>query len=164
MAITPLGWLHTLGSLPAIPLAAYMLATRGRIEPRSKAGVAYFWFMLLGVLTVYPIAHQPVSVVIATITLVALLLGYALAHLAPAGRAVRYIETVALSMSVFLLLVPTVSETLRRLPVGHPFVTELTDPLLLGAQGALLLALVVAVPLQLRAVYKQGQVRLQATS
>ena len=155
MGISALGWLHTLGSLPAIPLAAYMLAKHGRIVPETRAGRAYFWFMLLGVLTVYPIAHQPISSIVATVTLVALLLGYGISRWPMAKRFGKYIETISLSISVFLLMVPTVSESLRRLPVGDPLVTDLKDPLLLGVQGALFLALIVGVPLQMRALYKR---------
>jgi len=155
MGISPLGWLHTLGSLPAIPLAAYMLVKHGRIVPETQAGRAYFWFMLLGVLTVYPIAHQPISSIVATVTLVVLLLGYGISRWPKAKRFGKYIETTSLSISVFLLMVPTVSESLRRLPVGNPLVTDLKDPLLLGVQGALFLALIVGIPLQMRALYKR---------
>lgn len=164
MAISPLGWLHTLGSLPAVPLAAYMLVKHGRIVPETRAGQAYFWFMLLGVLTVYPIAHQPISSIVATVTLVVLLLGYGISRWPMAKRFGKYIETISLSISVFLLLVPTVSESLRRLPVGNPLVTDLKDPLLLGAQGALFLALIVGIPLQMRALYKRKVVLSKADS
>lgn len=162
MGISPLGWLHTLGSLPAIPLAAYMLARYGRIAPETGAGRAYFWFMLLGVLTVYPIAHQPISVIIATITLVMLLLGYGISKWPGAHGFWAYLQTIALSISVFLLLVPTVSETLRRLPVGDPIAKDLKDPVLLGAQGALFLALMIGIPLQLLALYRRRPARLRA--
>lgn len=155
MGISPIGWLHTLGSLPAIPLAAYMLIKHGWIVPETLAGRAYFWFMLLGVLTVYPIAHQPVSAMIATIALVMLLVGYGIARLRTANKFWTYVQTISLSISVFLLMVPTVSESLRRLPVGHPLVTGLKDPLLLGAQGALFLALIIGVPLQILTLRKQ---------
>ncbi|MGO4262053.1 hypothetical protein [Lysobacter sp. TAB13] len=162
MAISPLGWLHTLGSLPAIPLAAYMLVKQGRIAPETRAGRAYFWFMLLGVLTVYPIAHQPISSIVATVTLAVLLLGYGIARWRTAPRVWKYIETASLSLSVFLLMIPTVSETLRRLPVGKPLVTDLKDPLLLGTQGALFLALIVGTALQMRALYKHKAIRSKA--
>jgi hypothetical protein len=59
--ILSLGWVHTLGSLPAIPLALYMLARQGRIVPWSTAGASYFISMLIGAETVFLIAHQPVS-------------------------------------------------------------------------------------------------------
>lgn len=167
MGISPIGWFHTLGSLPAIPLALWMLARHGRIVPRSGAGRAYFWFMLLGALTVYPIARQPVSPIVATLTLAVLLAGYGVSRWSIAGRAAIYFETVLLSISVFLLMVPTVSETVRRLPVGHPLVTDLKDPLLVGAQGALLLLLVAGVPVQLWALRRKrrsGAVGLGALS
>ncbi|WP_439863486.1 hypothetical protein [Pseudomonas antarctica] len=38
LGISALGWLRTLGSLPAIPLAAYMFIRYGRIVPRSTPG------------------------------------------------------------------------------------------------------------------------------
>lgn len=160
MGISPIGWLHTLGSLPAIPLAAYMLIKHGRIAPETQAGRAYFWFMLLGVLTVYPIAHQPVSAIVATVTLVVLLVGYGIARWQTAKQFWKYAQTISLSISVFLLMVPTVSESLRRLPVGHPLVTDLKDPLLLCTQGALFLVLIIGVPLQILTQRKQQ--RLQA--
>jgi hypothetical protein len=156
MGISPIGWLHTLGSLPAIPLAIYMLMRHGRIAPETTAGRAYFAFMLLGALTVYPIAHQPVSSIIATITLALLLVGYGLSLLPRAARGLKYVETIALSITAFLLFVPSVSETLRRLPVGNPIAKGLNDPILLGAQGLLFLALVVGVAFQVRALYKRG--------
>jgi Sec-independent protein secretion pathway component TatC len=164
MGISPLGWLHTLGSLPAIPLAAYMLIKHGRIAPQTNAGRAYFWFMLLGVLTVYPIAHQSVSTIVATVTLVVLLLGYGVSRGFAAKAWAKYVETICLSISVFLLMVPTVTESLRRLPVGNPLVTDLKDPLLLGAQGALFLALIVGIPLQMRALYRRKAVPGEAGS
>lgn len=114
--------------------------------------------MLLGVLTVYPIAHQPISSIVATITLVVLLLGYGISRWLTAKRSGKYIETISLSISVFLLMVPTVSESLRRLPVGNPLVIDMKDPLLLGAQGTLLLASIVGILLQVRALYKRKAV------
>jgi hypothetical protein len=153
--ISPLGWLHTLGSLPAIPLALYMLIRHGRIVARSGPGYAYFFFMLIGGLTVFLVAKQPVSVVIGAATLLFLLAGYGVAHLRQRPPLVNYAETVLLSLTVFLLMVPTVSETLRRVPDGHPFVTDLASPVLVGAQGALLVMLVVGVTLQIMSLRRQ---------
>jgi hypothetical protein len=146
--ISPAGWVHTLGSLPAIPAALYMIGRHGRIVPRSKVGALYFATMLIGASTVFLVARQPASVVIGAATLVLLLAGYGVAHVARLGRAAIYLETILLSLTVFLLLVPAVSETLRRVPDGHPFVTDLKSPLLLGAQAALLGLLVLGVTAQ----------------
>lgn len=147
--ISPLGWVHTLGSLPAIPIALYMLARYGRIVPHSKLGAVYFVSMLIGALSLFLFAHQPVSYGIAIGTILFLLVGYGAGRLPILGRAAKYIETICLSLTVFLLMVPTVSETLRRVPDGHPFVTDLKSPVLLGAQGAILLMLILGVTAQI---------------
>lgn len=153
--ISPLGWLHTLGSLPAIPLALYMLMRHGRITPRSGVGIAYFISMLVGAVTVFLVAHQPVSNAIAIATILLLLTGYAIAHLPFAARASSYIETICLSLSVFLLMVPSVSETLRRVPNGHPFVTDPKSPLLLGALASLVVMLLIGLTVQIIALRRK---------
>lgn len=154
--ISHLGWIHTLGSLPAIPLAVIMFARHGRIVPRSAAGIAYFIFMLIGAVTVFLVAHQPISYGIAVVTLACLLAGYGVGRLAWLGRAGRYIETALLSITAFLLMVPTVSETLRRVPDGHPFVTDLKSPVLLGFQAGLLVLLIVGLSAQIIYLRRRG--------
>lgn len=155
--ITPLGWLHTLGSLPAIPLAIYMFARYGRIAPRTAPGIAYFISMLIGATTVFLVAHQPVSYGIGIATILFLVTGYGIARINFVGRAAIYIETFCLSFSAFLLMVPTVSETLRRVPDGHPFVTDLKSPLLLGAQGGLLVLLIIGLTAQIIFLRKKNK-------
>ena len=153
--ISPLGWVHTLGSLPAIPLAVYMIARHGRIVPRSTPGAVYFVSMLIGAATVFLVAHQPVSYGIATLTIVLLLAGYGVGRLPRSGRAARYVETICLSLTAFLLMLPTVTETLRRVPDGHPLVTDLHAPLLLGSQASLLVMLIIGLTAQIIYMRKQ---------
>lgn len=155
--ISPLGWVHTLGSLPAIPVAAYMFARYGRIVPRSVPGAIYFVAMLIGGTTVFLVAHEPVSYVIGLVTLTLLLAGYGVSALP--GRAALYIETVCLSLTAFLLMLPSVTETLTRVPDGHPFASSKTAPLVLGAQGSVLLALIIGLTAQIIHLRRQGRVR-----
>lgn len=147
--ISPLGWAHTLGSLPAIPAALYMFARHGRIVPRSRLGLLYFVTMLIGAVTVFLIAKQPVSVVIGAVTLVLLLAGYGVASLPQLGRGGLYLETILLSITTFLLLVPAVSETLRRVPDGHPLVGDIKSPVLVAVQGGLFVLLLVVIASQI---------------
>ncbi len=160
--ISPLGWVHTLGSLPAVPVAAYMLARHGRIVPRSKAGVAYFITMLVGCISIFPIAHSPVADIIAVVTMVLLFLGYGIGQTTMFGGATKYIEVITLSITVFLLMLPTVSETLRRVPNGHPIVADLNSPLLKGVQLGLLGALLIGVTAQV--LYLRRQTRMTTRS
>jgi hypothetical protein len=107
-----------------------MLVRHGRIVPRSKPGVVYFIAMLVGAITVFPIAHLPVGRVIAALTIVLLLLGYGIARITTFGRATKYIEVISLSLTAFILMLPTVTETLTRGPDGHPIVRDVNSPLL----------------------------------
>ena len=154
--ISPLGWVHTLGSLPAIPLAVYMFARHGRIVPRSVPGAAYFVFMLIGATTVFLVAHQSVSYIIGLVTILLLFAGYGVDRFPIFGKARRYLETAFLSLTAFLLMVPTVSEILRRVPDGHPIVTDPRSPLLIGAQGGLLVMLVIGLSAQIAYLRRQA--------
>jgi hypothetical protein len=162
--ITPIGWVHTLGSLPAIPAAAYMLCRHGRIVPRSIAGRIYFISMLIGSLTVFLVARQPASNIAGALTLLLLVIGYGIGRSPRAGRAGGYVETITLSLTVFLLMLPTVSEILRRVPDGHPLVTDLKSPLLLGSQFAVLLALVVGLTFQVLHLRRRGRAPAQRSA
>ena len=158
--VSPLGWVHTLGSLPAIPLAIYMFARHGRIVPRSVPGVVYFVSMLIGATTVFLVAHEPVSYGIGAVTILLLFAGYGVGRISSFGRAGKYLETIFLSLTAFLLMLPTVTEILRRVPDGHPLVTDLNSPLLLGSQASLLVILIVGLTAQI--VYLRRQGRLAA--
>ncbi|WP_419735334.1 hypothetical protein [Pseudomonas sp. COR18] len=154
--ISPLGWIHTLGSLPAIPLAIHMFIRHGRIVPRSTPGLLYLASMLIGGFTVFLVAHQPVSKIVGVITIALLLAGYGVGSINWLGRARHYLETICLSLTAFFLMLPTVSETLRRVPDGHPFVTDLKSPILLGAQGAIAVVLVVGLSAQMIYLRRRG--------
>lgn len=154
--ISPIGWIHTLGSLPAIPVALYMFARSGRIVPRSRLGAIYLGSMLVGAATLFLVAHQSVSYGIAIATLLLLFAGYGAERVLGSAPAASYIETVCLSLSAFLLMLPTVTEILRRVPDGHPLVTDPKSPLLLGAQGALLVALLVGLTAQIISLARRG--------
>lgn len=155
--ISPLGWVHTLGSLPAIPAAAYMLAAHGRIVPRSLAGRIYFISMLIGAVTVFLVTHIPAGHIAGVLTLLMLIIGYTVGLTRLPPRLVTYVETITLSITVFLLMLPTVSEILRRVPDGHPIVTDPKSPLLLGTQAAILAVLVVGLTAQILYLRRRGR-------
>ncbi|MED1796273.1 hypothetical protein P4V54_26820 [Brevibacillus nitrificans] len=161
--ISPLGWVHTLSSLPAIPLALYMFARYGRIVPRSRPGVVYFISMLIGAITVFPIAHQSVSYVIGAATILLLLAGYGIGRISSFGRAGKYLETILLSLTAFLLMLPTVTETLTRVPNGHPLVTDLKSPILLGSQATLFVILIIGLTAQISHLRRQDRLAALAS-
>lgn len=153
--ISPLGWVHTLGSLPAIPAAIYMFARYGRIEPRTAAGRLYLVSMLIGSLSAFAVVKTGIGVGIAVVALISILVGYGVSRLGLPARLTRLIETVSLSFSALVLMVPTVTETLTRVPDGRPFADSVDSPLVKGAQGVLLLLFLIGVALQMIAMRRE---------
>lgn len=153
--ISPLGWVHTLGSLPAISFAAYMFVRHGRIVPQSAAGLGYLVSMTIGAVSVYAVAKAPVSYMIATLTLLVLATGYGISRLKTRGRLLNAIEIFSLSFSALLLMVPTVTETLTRVPEGHPWAANPAAPLVLGAQGTVFAIFVIGVAAQMVALFRR---------
>ncbi len=158
--ISPLGWVHTVGSLPAVPVAVYMLVRHGRIVPRSKPGIVYFAAMLIGGVTIFPIAHMPASDAIALLTIALLLLGYGASRLSKLGRGAQYVEVISLSATAFLLFLPSVSETLRRVPNGHPLITDPHSPILKALMDGLLGALLIGILAQVIYLRRQSRAAL----
>jgi hypothetical protein len=101
-----------------------------------------------------------VRLTIGAVTLLLLLVGYSVGRMSTPGRVGVYVETISLTLTTFLLAVPTVTETLRRVPDGHPLVTDLKSPLLLESQGALVIALIVGVAAQLFYLRRQRQMAI----
>lgn len=155
--ISPIGWIHTLGSLPALAMAAYMLVRHGRIVPRSEPGAVYFASMVLGGATAFLVAKQPVSYAIGGLTLLLIAVGYGVHRVTFLGPLRRYIETVSLSFSVLLLLVPTVTETLTRVPDGAPLASSVSSPIVLGSHATLLLAFIVGLIAQIIVLRREGR-------
>ena len=147
--LSPLGWFHTLGSLPALPIGLILLARHGRLDPSSLWGKIYLLFMFTGAITGVMVIRDPPGVLISVLALGSLVVGATVRFATPLGRHRTWIETVAMSTSFFTLLLPSATETLTRLPAGNPVAASPQAPLVVAIQLALLVALIVGVTLQL---------------
>lgn len=94
---------------------------------------------------------------IAWATLAFLLVGYGVGRLPVLGRTAKYLETIFLTIMAFLLLVPTVTETLHRVSDGHLFVINVKSPLLLGLQASLFVVLLFDLSTQMIHLRKQAK-------
>ncbi|MGC4033088.1 MAG: hypothetical protein QM754_15400 [Tepidisphaeraceae bacterium] len=121
----------------------------------------YFVTILVGAITIFPIAHAPVAKPIAIATILFLLLGYGVGRIAVFGRLTKYIEVTSLSITAFLLLLPAVSETLRLVPNGHPLVTDVNSPVLKAVSAGLAATLLIGGMTQ---IYFVRRGRLQTPS
>ena len=146
--MTPLGWFHTVMGVVAILTAAYTLYSHRIIRAADRLGSAYLLMTLLvagSALAIYNQGGFGVGHILAVLTLTALLAGYLLETLTPFGKWSVYLQTGAYSATLLFHMIPAVTDFLRRLPVGDPFVGALDAPLVQSFHLAFFAAFVLGV-------------------
>jgi uncharacterized membrane protein len=140
MGLSNLGIFHTVIGIIAIVAALVSFVRYGKINLTHVTGKIYFYGTVITSLTALGIskhggfnAGHIFSLFIAILVLIAFFL-----HARKKGNnKSRFFENLCLSFSFFLSLVPTVNETFTRIPLGHPWAKDITDPLI----GKMLLTL-----------------------
>ena len=144
--MTLLGWFHTVLGVIAILTAAYTLYQHRIIRAADKSGRAYLLITLVvagSALTIYNQGGFGVGHILAVITLTALLAGYLLETLAPFGKWSVYLQTGAYTATVLFHMIPVITDFLRRLPVGDPFLDSMDATLVRSFNLAFLAAFIV---------------------
>ena len=126
-----------------------LLLMHGRIDPATRMGKAYLVFMFIGAISAIFVIKTPPGAAVAALSLISLTVGATIGFVKPLARYRWSIETIALSVSYFTLLLPSVTETLTRLPAGDPVASGVEDPLVVSFQLTLLVLLTLGVTLQL---------------
>jgi len=133
MGLSNLGIFHTVIGVTAIGAALVSLINFRKINLAATSGKVYLYTTLIASLTALGIskhggfnAGHALSLIIVVLVATAALLFYK----RTGNNRARYIENFLLSFSLFLSLLPTVNETLTRLPVSQPLAKDITDPLI----------------------------------
>lgn len=153
MGLSPLGIFHTIIGVAAIIAGLIVIVRAGKIDLDRLAGKIYFYCTLVTSLTALGIyKHGGFNPGHGLSIIVILLLAAAwFLHTRRKGNnRSRYFENFFLSFSFFLSWVPTVNETLTRVPVGHPLAKDITDPLIGKTLAFILVLFVVGSILQFR--------------
>jgi hypothetical protein len=151
--LTPLGLFHTLLSLAGVGLALAALYRNRRVDAGTTIGRAYLASVLLTTVTGLPIfrhgAVTPPHIlgVLTLLALAALAIARTTRWLGPASA---YVETASGSATVLLMLIPTVTETLTRVPPSAPVAAGPDSPVVVGLSMLLIVVFLVAVSWQLR--------------
>lgn len=153
VGLTPLGAIHTAISLVAVAAGIIALVRDKQITPRNTVGKVYIVTTVLTCLTGFFIFQhggfgKPHALGIITLVVlgVAAVAGYTKLY----GRASRYIETVAYSLTFFFHLIPGITETSTRLPPGAPLASGPDAPGLQIAAAVLFVAFLIGAYLQVR--------------
>lgn len=133
MGLSALGIFHTIIGVTAIISGLISFIRYGKINLGHITGKIYFYFTIVTSLTALGIskhggfnAGHALSLIILILVTVAFFL-----HSKKGGNnKVRYFENFMMSFSFLLSMLPTVNETLTRVPVGHPLAKDINDPLI----------------------------------
>lgn len=151
--LTPLGLVHTILCIANVAVAAVALIQDKEITPKSRFGRGHLVLVFLVTVTGLPIVRfgkiGPPHI-LGFLTLGVLALGLAAHRLNTFGRLSRYVATISFSATVLFLAIPTVTETLTRVPPGAPILPGPNSPFLQAANAALLALFLVAATLQVR--------------
>ena len=146
--MTLLGWFHKVLGVIAILTAACTLYQHRIIRGADKLGRAYLLITLVvagSALAIYNQGGFGVGHILAVITLMALLAGYLLETLTPFGEWSVYLQTGAYTATVLCPVIPAITDFLRSLPVGEPFVDSMDAPLVQSFNLGFLAAFIVGV-------------------
>jgi uncharacterized membrane protein len=157
--LTPLGVVHTAISIVAVIAGFVALVRDKRISSSNGLGKVYVITTALTCLTGFGIfqhggfnkAHA-----LGIITLVVLAAAWGAGRYGWFGRASRHVETVGYSATFLFHLIPAITETTTRLPLGHPLLSSPEAPQLQTASAVLFVLFLLGAWLQVRSLRAAG--------
>ncbi len=158
--LTSLGVVHTAFSLVAVAAGLVALLRLGRIAPATTLGRVYVWTTVITCLTGFGIFQHGgfgKPHVLGIVTLI--VLGVAvMAGRGAFGRVSAAVETVSYSATFFFHMIPGVTETTTRLPLGAPLLPNADAPELKAATGVLFVLFVIGAAWQVLRLRRAGVV------
>ncbi len=153
LGLTSLGTIHTAISLIAVVAGLIAFVRDKEISPRNGVGKIYVIATVLTCLTAFGIFQhggfgKPHALGI--ITLVVLGVAYVAGYTKLYGRLSPYIETVSYSATFLFHLIPGITETTTRLPLGAPLLPNADAPALQAATAVMGVVFLIGATLQVR--------------
>ena len=156
----PLGWLHTILGIGALMSGFYTLIKYRVVTLAHRSGKLYVLLTLIVAGTALGIYNQGgfgIAHNLAVLTLVALAGGVVMEKTRLFGSLSKYCQALGYSSTLLFHMIPAITDFLRRLPVGDPFIDALEDPLLRQFHLAFLAIFVVGIIAQVLWLRKPSQ-------
>lgn len=152
------GTFHTLLALVAVVAGITDLARRGEIGSGSRSGLTYLLFTAATAITgLFIFRHggfgPPHMLAISTLIVLAIAWVAEKRARAVAGLS-RYVAVLGYSLTLFFHLIPGLTETGTRLPVGNPAFSGPEDPMLKALVGAGFLVYLAGAALQAARIHR----------
>jgi len=146
-----LGWFHTIWGSAAILIGIYSLIQFKVIRSNNITGKIYLILTLMtaaSALMIYQHGSFNVAHLLALATLGAVVVGYIAENSKVFRGLSAYLMAASYSATFLFHMIPAITDGLRRLPVGDPFVDRMDHPLILNFYMLFLATYVVGVALQ----------------
>ena len=153
LGLTTLGAFHTVISVIAVIAGFWAFARDKQIAPANRLGQLYLAATTITAATglmIFQHGGFRTGHKVAILTLIALAIGWIAAKSGMFGRASRYVQAGAYSVTMLLHLIAGTAETLTRLPPGAPLMTAANAFIFKYIISGLMLAFAVGLALQLR--------------
>lgn len=150
--MTVLGWFHTILGILAVLSGFYTLYKYKIITTEKSSGRLYVLVTLLvagSALGIYNQGGFGIAHVLAVLTLIALAGGYFMEKFKWFGSFSKYFQALGYTSTLLFHMIPAITDFLRRLPVGDPFIDSFEDPLLLNFHTAFLVIYLVGLVTQM---------------
>ena len=150
--MTVLGWFHTILGILAVLSGFYTLYKYKIITTEESSGRLYVVVTLLvagSALGIYNQGGFGIAHVLAVLTLIALAGGYIMEKFKWFGSFSKYFQALGYTSTLLFHMIPAITDFLRRLPVGDPFIDSFEDPLLLNFHTAFLVIYLVGLVAQI---------------
>ena len=144
--MTLLGWFHTIFGVVAIGAAVVSLWRYKVISSKTFSGKLYLLvtiFVAGSALAIYNQGGFGIAHVLAVLTLLAVAFGYLVERTRLFRGWSDYLQALGYSATLLFHMIPAITDFLRRLPIGDPFVDSFTDPVLQGFHVAFLVLFII---------------------
>ena len=156
--MTLLGWFHTVIGVGAVLSGFYTIFKYKVISLEEFTGKLYLFLTLIvagSALGIYNQGGFGIAHVLAVLTLIAIAGGFVMEKTKLFGSFSKYLQALAYTSTLLFHMIPAITDFLRRLPVGDPFIDSFEDPLLVNFHLAFLLIFVIGIITQFFWLKKQ---------
>ena len=156
--MTLLGWFHTIVGVVALISGFYTIFKYKVISLEEPSGKLYLISTLIvagSALGIYNQGGFGIAHMLAVLTLIALLWGVIMEKGKLFGSFSKYFQALGYTSTLLFHMIPAITDFLRRVPVGDPFIDSFEDPLLMNFHLSFLLIYLIGLIAQIFWLKKQ---------